>query len=45
MPSVWNMVRVPFEAYKDVSGVVGVVIDMGMSRKVAKLGPMGVIMG
>jgi tRNA-splicing ligase RtcB len=33
------------EAYKDVSQVVEVVSGAGISRKVAKLRPMGVIKG
>ncbi len=33
------------EAYKDVSNVVDVVHRAGISRKVARLRPMGVIKG
>jgi tRNA-splicing ligase RtcB len=33
------------EAYKDVSDVVDVVHQAGISRKVAKLRPLGVIKG
>lgn len=33
------------EAYKDVSEVVGVIHDAGISRRVARLKPMGVIKG
>jgi tRNA-splicing ligase RtcB len=33
------------EAYKDVTDVVDVVHDAGISKKVAKLVPMGVIKG
>jgi len=33
------------EAYKDVSNVVEVVHNAGLSRKVAKLRPLGVIKG
>jgi len=33
------------EAYKDVSGVVEVVHGAGISKKVAKLKPLGVIKG
>ena len=32
-------------AYKDVAGVVGVVHDAGLSRKVARLKPLGVLKG
>ena len=33
------------EAYKDVSDVVGVMHDAGITRKVARLKPIGVIKG
>jgi len=33
------------EAYKDVADVVGVVHDAGLSRKVVRLKPMGVVKG
>jgi tRNA-splicing ligase RtcB len=33
------------EAYKDVSEVVGVIHHAGISRKVVRLKPMGVIKG
>jgi tRNA-splicing ligase RtcB len=33
------------EAYKDISAVVDVVHKAGISRKVARLRPMGVIKG
>jgi tRNA-splicing ligase RtcB len=33
------------EAYKDVDAVVGVMQEVGVTRKVARLRPMGVVKG